>query len=105
MTWSTLYISGKPGFKEAILDKLSHPGRFYLPGSFDTEHELLLYWIDSNVPLRNFKNEIGSKLIFKYRLRFHAVVPEESTDTRLSVQEKALVKKMAEWEEHYRHSA
>lgn len=105
MTWTTLYISGRPGFKEAVLDKLAHTSRFYLPGSADSEHDLLLYWIDSTFPLREFKSELGSKLIFKYRLQFHYAVPEEHTDSTLSVQEEALVKKMTNWESEYRHSA
>lgn len=106
MAWTTLYISGRPGFKEAVMDKLTHTSRFYLPGSVDSEHDLLLYWIDNTLPLRDFKNELGSKLIFKYRLQFHYTVPEEYTDSKLSVQEEALIKKMTNWEaEHYRHSA
>jgi len=107
MTWTTLYINGRLGFKEAIMDKLAHTSRFYLPGTADSENDLLLYWIDSELPLRDFKNEIGSKLIFKYRLRFHFSVPAEQTDSStLTKQEEALVKKMNTWEaEQYRHSA
>jgi hypothetical protein len=106
MAWITLYISGRPGFQEAVLDRLTHSSRFYLPGSADSEPDLLLYWIDSSLPLRDFKNELGSKLIFKYRLQFHYAVPEEHADSKLSVQEEALIKKMATWEaDQYRHSA
>ncbi|MBX2896325.1 MAG: hypothetical protein KF763_12830 [Cyclobacteriaceae bacterium] len=106
MAWTTLYISGRPGFKEAVLDKLSGTSRYYLPGSAESEHDLLLYWIDSTLPLRDFKSELGSKLIFKYRLQFHYAVPEEHADSTLSLQEEALIKKMTNWEvEQYRHSA
>ncbi|MCW5910881.1 MAG: hypothetical protein KIT62_07395 [Cyclobacteriaceae bacterium] len=107
MSWTTLYISGRPGFKEAVMHKLHHTSRSYLPGAADSENDLLLYWIDNSIPLRDFKNEIGSKLIFRYRLRFHYSVPTETKDsTRLTLQEAALVKKMNTWEaEHYRHSA
>jgi hypothetical protein len=107
MTWTTLYINGRPGFKEEVLNKLARTSRFYLPGSADSEHDLLLYWIDADLPLRDFKNEIGSKLIFKYRLQFYFSVPEETTySAQLTVQEEALVKKMNSWEaEQYRHSA
>lgn len=105
MTWTTLYITGRPGFKEAVMDKLA-PSRFYLPGSADSENDLLLYWIDSEMSLRDFKNEIGSKLIFKYRLHFYFSVPSESKDaSKLTLQEEALIQKMTVWEEQYRHSA
>lgn len=107
MTWTTLYISGRPGFKEAVVQKLAHNNRLYLPGSADSENDLLLYWIDTAKALREFKIEIGSKLIFKYRLQFYFSVPEETTEvSELTKQEEALVKKMNTWEaEHYRHSA
>jgi hypothetical protein len=106
MTWTTLYITGRPGFKEALMNKLAHISQFYLPGSVEAEHDLLLYWIDNSLPLRDFKNEIGSKLIFKYRLQFHSSVPADHADeSKLTVQEEALVKKMNTWEEQYRHSA
>jgi hypothetical protein len=107
MTWTTLYINGRPGFKEAVMQKLANNSRFYLPGSADSENDLLLYWIDNTKALRDFKIEIGSKLIFKYRLQFYFSVPEETTAvSELTKQEKALVKKMNTWEaEHYRHSA
>ena len=106
MTWTTLYINGRSGFKEAVLHKLAITSRFYLPGSADSENDLLLYWVDNTLPLRDFKNEIGSKLIFKYRLQFHFSVPSENRDSsKLTVQEQALVKKMSVWEEQYRHSA
>ena len=107
MNWTTLYINGRPGFKEAVMEKLGHDSRFYLPGSVDTETDLLLFWIDSTKVLRDFKTEIGSKLIFKYRLQFYFTVPEKANEgSELTRREEALVKEMSNWEaEHYRHSA
>ncbi|MBN8575960.1 MAG: hypothetical protein KF775_13845 [Cyclobacteriaceae bacterium] len=105
MNWITLYISGKPGFKEAVLNKLAHAGRHYLPGATDSESDFLLYWIDSTYALRDFKTEIGSKLILRYRLRFSFILPEANLSTDLTTQELALVKKMSAWEAEYRHSA
>lgn len=73
MGWITIYITGKPDFREEVQKKLESSNVNFMPGytgatsDMDT-HDL--YWLDENVDLRAFKGAIGSKLIFKYRLNF-----------------------------------
>jgi hypothetical protein len=73
MGWITIYITGKSDFREEVQKKLESSNVNFMPGytgatsDMDT-HDL--YWLDENVDLRTFKEAIGSKLIFKYRLNF-----------------------------------
>lgn len=39
-------------------------------GKSGSEDELVMYWLPDTLVLRRLKEAIGSKLIFKYRLRF-----------------------------------
>src|SRR5688572_10076593 len=74
MGWTTLYITGKSDFREEVRDKLNGSDLDIMPGytgdltSPQDIHDL--YWIDEKVKLRELKEAIGSKLIWKYRLRF-----------------------------------
>lgn len=73
MGWITVYITGKSDFREEVLKKLEASEVNFMPGytgsSSDMEpHDL--YWLDEKVDLRTFKEAIGSKLVFKYRLNF-----------------------------------
>lgn len=73
MGWTTIYITGKSDFREEVLRKLESSNVNFMPGytggssDMDT-HDL--YWLDDKVDLRKFKEAIGSKLIWKYRLQF-----------------------------------
>lgn len=73
MGWMTIYITGKSDFREEVQKKLESSNVNFMPGytgatsDMDT-HDL--YWLDESVDLRTFKEAIGSKLIFKYRLNF-----------------------------------
>lgn len=73
MGWITVYITGKSDFREEVLKKLESSNVNFMPGytgasaDMDT-HDL--YWLDEKVDLRTFKEAIGSKLIWKYRLNF-----------------------------------
>lgn len=73
MGWITIYITGKADFREEVQKKLEGSNVNFMPGytgatsDMDT-HDL--YWLDENVDLRAFKEAIGSKIIFKYRLNF-----------------------------------
>lgn len=74
MGWSTIYITGKSDFREEVLRKLDHSSLDFMPGyagaSYGSEtHEL--YWLNETITLREFKEAIGSKLIWKYRLNFY----------------------------------
>jgi hypothetical protein len=75
MGWTTLYITGKEDFREEIKDRLEGSNLDIMSGYTGTytpggeAHEL--YWIDEKTDLRNVKEAIGSKLIWKYRLNFY----------------------------------
>jgi hypothetical protein len=71
--WITFYISGRRDFREEVRKKLEHSELPYMPGfieetSEERSHDL--YWVKEGTPLRTFKEAIGGKLIWKYRLRF-----------------------------------
>jgi hypothetical protein len=76
MGWVTIYITGKGDFREDVRGKLEDsdlelmPG--YMGGSFG-EPELTadMYWVDEKITLREIKEAIGSKLVWRYRLRFY----------------------------------
>jgi len=99
MTWSTIYITGKSDFRDEVRKKLEHGEQRYMPGYIENTSELDthdLYWLDGRTDLRSFKEAIGAKLIWKYRLRFFASLEdflafenrdngvEEFTDDELS---------------------
>lgn len=87
MNWITIYIKGRSGFRDEVKKKLENSGLNLLPGYID--HSLSrgahdLYWVDEKTDLRSFKKTIGSKLIWKYRLRFYTNLEEfiQAEDSR-----------------------
>jgi hypothetical protein len=73
MGWVTLYITGKGDFREEVRHQLEKSDLDVMPGytgivSAEEVHDL--YWVDEKTDVRTFKEAIGSKLIWKYRLRF-----------------------------------
>ena len=119
MGWGTLYIHGKPGFEQEVLDQLEHSSVGFMPGSMSGEKNIALYWVDERTNMRDFKKAIGSEIVFKYRLRFFSTLESlyEFQDQRMSPsesftpQEQALIRQMSHWDEthsnqqHYKHSA
>lgn len=101
MNWSTLYIAGRGEFKEDVAHRLENTDlnlmRGYETGATIMEHDM--YWIGDGTTLRQVKEAIGSKLIWKYRLRFYdnlndlqpAAQPEEAPFTE---REKDMVRAM-----------
>jgi len=75
MGWITIYIKGKSGFEPEVLSTLNSSGFPFMPGS-SYEQGMMLYWIPEQKALRAFKKAIGSKIVFKYRLRFFTDVEE-----------------------------
>jgi hypothetical protein len=73
MEWSTVYIAGKPGFKDEVMRNLYHSRFPSMPGSAEN-NTLCLFWIDERSTLREFKKAIGSKTVFKYRLQFYSSI-------------------------------
>jgi hypothetical protein len=73
MNWNTIYITGRDDFREEVRRKLDHTHLNYMPGYIDNSMTRImhdLFWLDESIDLRTFKEAIGSKLIWKYRLRF-----------------------------------
>ena len=79
MEWITLYITGRADFRELVHKKLEHSKLSLMPGYLDASlgrGTYDLYWVDESVSLKDFKEAIGAKLIWKYRLRFYANLEE-----------------------------
>jgi hypothetical protein len=73
MGWITVYITGKADFREEVLKKLEASSVNFMAGYTGASSDMDthdLYWLDERVDLRKFKEAIGSKLIWKYRLSF-----------------------------------
>lgn|SRR5690606_23310452 len=79
MNWTTLYITGRADFRGDVLKKLEGSKLEFMPGylgrsSEDGFHDL--YWISDAHSMREIKEAVGSKLIWKYRLRFFRELEE-----------------------------
>ncbi len=101
MEWVTVYIAGKPGFKEEVIKNLEGSKFPYMPGTSEND-ELCLFWMDERASLREFKKAIGSKIVFKYRLQFYksleAYHASRNQQESLSPQEQAMIYKMTSWD-------
>ena len=100
MSWVTVYIRGRKGFRKEVLAKLK---RTWLPGSHEANNDLLMFWIEDASRLRSLKIAIGSKLIFKFRLYFFTdldfhLKAEKKQSTEFSTLETEMVTKMVQWE-------
>lgn len=74
MGWSTVYITGKTDFQGEVLKKLQASDLDFMPGYTGSSADIDthdLYWLDERVDIRDFKEAIGSKLVWKYRLNFY----------------------------------
>lgn len=79
MNWNTLYITGRADFRETVRRKLEGSRLSHMPGYLDASlgrGTYDLYWVGESVPLRDFKEAVGAKLIWKYRLRFYPNLEE-----------------------------
>jgi hypothetical protein len=104
MNWNTLYITGNADFWEDVNKKLSQSDLNYLPGYIETRTDNKfhgLYWMDKQASLREIKEAIGGKIIWKYRLTFLNEL-EQTTNpsqglpetTAFSPKERAMIKSM-----------
>ncbi len=111
MSWNTLYITGKEGFKEKVLESLEDSDLSIMPGSTGNDQDIILLWIDDSLPLRDLKKAIGSKIVFRYRLQFFNTLEEwqqsQRNITSLTDREEAMIREMNEWQNtrDYLHSA
>jgi hypothetical protein len=106
MGWVTIYITGKEDFREDVGKKLEDSNLNLMPGytggsSGDTELFSDLYWVDEKIKLRELKEAIGSKLIWKYRLQFYSSLEafiesqnSKRNSTEFTAEERALLKEM-----------
>jgi hypothetical protein len=105
MGWTTLYITGKSDFREEVREKLEDSRLAIMPGytgeyaGEDEVHDL--YWADEKTDLREFKEAIGSKLIWKYRLQFYPSLEsfiesrhKQNRQTDLTPEDIALIREM-----------
>lgn len=99
MGWTTVYISGRKGFQEAVRSKLKD---LWVHGTPEVDSDLLLFWLNDSSELRDFKVSIGSRIILKYRLHFSTNLETylhlDGPDVfqRLSIDEEKMVNKMVE---------
>jgi hypothetical protein len=79
MNWNTVYITGRSDFRKEVRKKLEPSNLNFMPGYIDnsaTRHMHDLYWLDEKTEIHSFKEAIGSKLVWKYRLRFFTNLEE-----------------------------
>ena len=75
MSWTTIYITGRPEFQAEVRKKLEHSNLDFMPGYVDNTTATVthdLYWLNDQTELREMKLAVGSKLVWKYRLKFYA---------------------------------
>lgn len=74
MNWTIIYITGRRDFQQEVRKKLEHSDLAFMPGYVDNSSAAVnhdLYWVSDEMELRELKEAIGGKLVWKYRLRFH----------------------------------
>ena len=74
MNWTTIYITGRPDFQAEVRKKLEHSNLDFMPGYVDNTTATVtydLYWLNEQTELRAMKEAVGSKLVWKYRLKFY----------------------------------
>jgi hypothetical protein len=79
MNWVTIYITGRTDFREEVRKKLMNADLNVMPGYTDNSQSRVLhdlYWMDEKLSLHDFKKAVGSKLVWKFRLRFYATLEE-----------------------------
>lgn len=104
MGWLTIYVTGKPDFHGEVQKKLQASDLNFMPGYTGSSGDIDthdLYWLDETVDIRKFKEAIGSKLVWKYRLKFFTSLEafKESQNPKKKIleftpEENALVAKM-----------
>lgn len=104
MGWITIYITGKDDFREDVREKLDSAALRVMPGYLGgspVEAFADMYWVDEKTRLRELKEVIGSKLIWKYRLRFYGSLEAfiesqnpKSKATEFTPEENALLAEM-----------
>ena len=101
MNWNTIYVTGIEDFWEDVNKKLAQSDLNFLTGYIEQRPDNKfhgLYWLDNRIDLRLFKEAIGGKVIWKYRLRFYNELEQAkdsfSNQTDFSEKENAMIKSM-----------
>ena len=79
MNWTTLYITGKGDFRDDVFRKLESGDIDFMPGYLEPSAGrgfFDLYWVKENTDVKEIKKAIGSKIVWKYRLRFYTNLEE-----------------------------
>ncbi len=99
MNWKTVYIVGKGKFYDEVMRHLDRSGLEVMSGyharQSGEQHEL--FWIPETMTIREFKEGIGAKTVFKYRLRFFESLEqfiETINSTEFTEDEKKKVERM-----------
>jgi len=101
--WVTVYLTGNEDFREEVREVLDKSELKFMPGFVETQPKGVthdLYWIDSRTELRQLKEAIGGKLIWKYRLRFYCKLEDflsastPRADTGFSDRERTMISEM-----------
>ena len=98
MNWKTVYIVGKGKFYDDVIRHLDRSGLQVMSGyhtrQSGEQHEL--FWIPETMSVREFKEGIGAKTIFKHRLRFFESLEQfiETISTEFTEDEKKRVERM-----------
>src|SRR5690606_26106499 len=103
--WITIYITGKTDFREVVREKLENSPLAIMPGNIGGTGGdgpfADMYWVDESVHLRTIKEAIGSKLVWRYRLRFYGSLESfiesqnpTSKTSDFTDEEKALIREM-----------
>lgn len=97
MSWTTIYIRGRTGFEEEVIERLEDK---WMNGSAEIGHGLIMFWMKELSELRGLKKAIGSRTILKYRLHFYTDLDEyiKSTSDRdkgFTESEAAIIHSMA----------
>jgi hypothetical protein len=67
--WVGMYVTGRFGFDNKVVHYLKKLDISFMTGSFCAT-DTYLFWIPDDFDLNSFKRKIGSRCIFKHRLRF-----------------------------------
>ncbi len=77
--WAPIYVTGREGFSEKLTEALMQSGLPFMPGYYfestaKTDHTVM--WVDSSTPLKAYKQAIGARILWKYRIRFFTALSE-----------------------------
>lgn len=98
--WTTVYITGKKGFGDAVLNKV---GNHWVFGSAALDDGTLMFWLPNADQLRTFKTAVGARIMLKYRLTFFTDIEKQlltvgDTNKPLSDGERIMISDMIAWE-------